>query len=536
VPDTLLALHRQANWNDYFANPQTCQAMLHIKRRCTSTRAAVLELASMGGSGQSGDGADKRWYEGEAAPPSGWFSPRRTPRAARDPHGGTYAEPSREVPVHLETDVLVVGGGPSGCAAATAAARLGADVTLVERYGHLGGLATGGLVFWIDRMTDWEGRQVITGYADDVLGRLPEEAVYGPAPELWGSTDPEQVVFWRPRQKAFRGTVTWSPTVDPEWLKMVSVDLLEEAGAGIVLHSWAVDAIVEDGAVRGIVFESKQGRRAILARVVVDATGDLDVCALAGARYESDTDAGDVSHCLNVVWCFAGIDLARWLTYARESPDEYREILRRGAEELGHLELPAAGWRNDVCVFMGPRLSGFDGLDVDDLTAVEIESRRRMADHLRFYREHAPGFESAWIMTTASQTGIRHTRRLTGVRKLASEDWKAGVRFDDEIGVSPSPSQKFETVSVPYGSLLPVELDGILASGRHIACDPSTQSFMREIPQCWVTGQAAGVAAALAVASDQAPREVDVDRLRAELRRQNVFLHVEAASEAARAS
>ena len=480
----------------------------------------------------SGDSGDGRWYEGEVEPPSAWFAKRRQPRPRRDQHPGKHSEPAREVPVHLETDVLVVGGGPSGCAAATAAARLGADVTLVERYGHLGGLATGGLVFWIDRMTDWEGRQVITGYADDVLDRFPDEAILGPAPELWGSTDVEEVAYWRPRQKAFRGTVTWSPTVDPEWLKIVSVDLLEEAGAGIVLHSWAVDAIVEGGAVRGIVFESKQGRRAVLAKVVVDATGDLDICTLAGARYESDRDTGDVSHCLNVVWCFAGIDLARFLTWARESPDEHREVMRRGTEELGHVELPAAGWKNDVCVFMGPRLSGYDGLDVDDLTAVEIESRRRMVDHLRFYRANAPGFENAWIMTTASQTGIRHTRRLAGVRKLTSDDWKAGTRFDDEVGVSPSPSQKFATVSVPYGSLVPEGLDGIVASGRHIACDPSTQSFMREIPQCWVTGQAAGVAAALAAAGGRAPRDVDVGAMQSELRRQSVFLNVPAAASA----
>src|SRR5215510_6725478 len=238
---------------------------------------------------QSSGGEDGRWYEGEVETPSGWFAKRRQPRPQRAPHGGTHREQAREVPVHLETDVLVVGGGPSGCAAATAAARLGADVTLVERYGHLGGLATGGLVFWIDRMTDWDGRQVITGYASEVMERLPADAVYGPAPELWGSKDPSLVAFWKPRLKAFRETVTWSPTVDPEWLKLVSLDLLEEAGARMLLHAWAVQAIVEDGSVRGIVFESKQGRRAVLARVVVDATGDLDVCALAGARYESDT-------------------------------------------------------------------------------------------------------------------------------------------------------------------------------------------------------------------------------------------------------
>lgn len=465
-----------------------------------------------------------RWYEGEQRDtPSGWMAERRRGRTERH-DTRTHREPAREVPVHLETDVLVVGGGPAGCAAATSAARLGADVVLVERYGHLGGLATGGLVFWIDRMTDWEGNHVIAGYADEAISRLPEGALDGPAPELWGSTEADEVAYWKPRLKAFRGVVTWSPTVDPEWLKIVSLELLEEAGAQLVLHSWAVGAIVEDGAVRGIVFESKQGRRAMLARVVVDATGDLDVCALAGARYESDSDPGDVSSCLNVVWCFAGVDMARWLTFAREDPDAYRALMRRAGDELGHAETPVTSWRNDVCVFMGPRLAGYSGIDVDDLTAVEIESRQRMTAHLAFFREHAPGFEDAWMMTTASQTGIRHTRRLWGAHKLSAADWKAGVRHVDEIGVSPSPSQAFAPVSVPYRSLVPEQLDGVLAAGRHIACDPSTQSFMREIPQCWLTGQAAGVAAALAVRGDTAPRHVDVAELQAALRTQRVWL------------
>jgi hypothetical protein len=479
-----------------------------------------------------------RWYEGESERDAtgGWFvegesaQPEKKERRSASP--AAYAEPAREVPVHAEADILVVGGGPSGCAAATAAARLGADVLLVERYGHLGGLATGGLVFWIDRMTDWEGRQVITGYATDVFDRLSPDAIIGPPQELWGSTDPADVAYWKARTAAFRDVVTWSPTIDPEWLKVVSVELLQEAGARLQLHSWAVQAIVEGGAVRGVVFESKQGRRAILAKVVVDATGDLDVCALAGAAFESDMDTGDVSHCMNVAWCWAGVDMDRWIAFASESPEEYRSVMQRGADLLGFVERPVVSWRNDVCLFLGPRLSGYSGVDVDDLTAVELESRRRMVEHLRFFREHAPGFENAWIMTTASQTGIRHTRRLSGARKMTNADWKAGLTHADEIGVSPSPSPKFAPVSVPYGALVPVELEGLLASGRHVACDPSTQSFMREIPQCWLTGQAAGVAAALAVASGKRPRDVDVSRLRSELQRQGVFLQVDAAREA----
>jgi FAD-dependent oxidoreductase family protein len=471
-----------------------------------------------------------RWYEeGARTTPDTWFVEGDAPtHAERDEPTATYSEPAREIPVHAETDVLVVGGGPAGCAAATAAARLGAQVTLVERYGHLGGLATGGLVFWIDRMTDWEGRQVIAGYAADVFERLTPESILGPAPEVWGSRDPADVKYWKPRAKAFRDTVTWSPTIDPEWLKIVSYDLLHEAGAKPLLHSWAVQTIVEGADVRGVVFESKQGRRAILAKVIVDASGDLDLCALAGAPYESDIDTGDVNHCMNVAWCWAGVDMNRWQAFADQNVEAYQGLKKQGAALLGYVETPMFSWRNDVCLFLGPRLSGYSGVDVEDLTSVELESRRRMVEHLAFYRENAPGFEDAWLMTTASQIGIRHTRRLSGVRKMLNTDWKAAVRHEDEIGVSPSPGPKFAPVSVPYGAIVSAELDGLLAPGRHVACDPSTQSFMREIPQCWLTGQAAGVAAALAVAHGQRPRDIDVRELQAQLLRQGAYLQVAA--------
>jgi hypothetical protein len=152
-----------------------------------------------------------------------------------------------------------------------------------------------------------------------------------------------------------------------------------------------------------------------------------------------------------------------------------------------------------------------------------------MVAHLSWFRANAPGFEHAWLMTTAAQIGIRHTRRLNGVRKMTNADWKAGVRHPDEIGVSPSPGTKFPPVSVPYGSIVSADFDNVLAAGRHVACDPSTQSFMREIPQCWLTGQAAGIAAALAVSGGLPVRDVDVTRIQDELRRQNVFLHPAAA-------
>jgi hypothetical protein len=203
--------------------------------------------------------------------------------------------------------------------------------------------------------------------------------------------------------------------------------------------------------------------------------------------------------------------------------------MAEAGNELGFAERPVVGWSNDVALFLGPRLSGYSGVDVSDLTRVEVESRRRMIAHLDHFRRYAPGFETAWLMLSAPQIGVRHTRRLVGCHKLTSEDWKNATRFEDEIGVSPSPSQKFANVSVPYRALIPQDLDNLLAAGRHIACDAQTQAFMREIPQCWMTGQAAGVAAALSVADGAGipVADVDVPALQKELRRQGAYLQAE---------
>ena len=146
------------------------------------------------------------------------FGDAQAPPRRRRP-AKTHLEPAREIPVFAETDVLVVGGGPAGTAAAIAAARVGADVLLVERYNHLGGLSTGGLVIWIDRMSDWAGKHIIRGFASDIMDRLPKDAIQGPKQVDWGSKDAATAAYWAQRTAAFHGIVTWSPTVDPEALK-----------------------------------------------------------------------------------------------------------------------------------------------------------------------------------------------------------------------------------------------------------------------------------------------------------------------------
>jgi 2-polyprenyl-6-methoxyphenol hydroxylase-like FAD-dependent oxidoreductase len=448
---------------------------------------------------------------------------REGARAPR-PDWGFYDEPGRRIPVYHRCEVLVVGGGPSGTAAAAAAAKAGADVALLERYNHLGGLSTGGLVIWIDRMTDWQGELVIRGFAEELFDRLPADAVAGPSREDWGSQDPAKAAHWMQRTAAYHGVVTWSPTLDPERLKLLSQDILLERGVKLAYHSWAAQPIVQDGAVTGVTFESKEGRMAIMAKVVVDATGDGDLFARAGAAFDNDIEEADVHHCMNTAWLFAGVDMNRWIDFKAGQPEAFAAFMAQGRATCGLFERPFVSWRNDVALFMGPRQTGYSALDVDDLTEVEVRSHRAMEKHLAYYRAHAPGFEQAYMILSAPQIGVRHARRLKGVDSVLRSRWPDGVALPDEVGVTPAVSPKFPNISIPYGALVPVALDGLLACGRHISCDKNSHGFMREIPQCWITGQAAGAAAALAVAQGVQPRAVDIARLQDMLLQQGVYL------------
>jgi len=441
---------------------------------------------------------------------------------------GDWSEPARDIPIYHRCGVLVVGGGPSGTAAAAAAAKQGADVALLERYNHLGGLSTGGLVIWIDRMTDWEGQPVIRGFAEELFDRLPPDAVAGPERTDWGSKDEAKAAYWSHRTAAYHGVVTWSPTIDPERLKLLSQEIVLERQVKLIYHSWAALPIVEDSpngpVVKGVVFESKEGRMAIMADVVVDATGDGDLFARAGAAFDNDIEQADVHHCMNTSWLFGGVDMNRWIDFKAGNPDGYAAFMQGGRDECGLCERPFVSWRYDIALFMGPRQSGYSALDVDDLTAVEVRSHRAMATHLDYYRRHAPGFEDAYLLLSAPQIGVRHARRLKGVDSVLRSRWPEGVALPDEIGVTPAVSPKFPNISIPYGALVPQTLDGLLACGRHISCDKNSHGFMREIPQCWITGQAAGVAAALAVQHKVAVRDVDVAALQAALLDQGVYL------------
>ena len=309
-------------------------------------------------------------------------------------------------------------------------------------------------------------------------------------------------------------------------MKLLSQELVVGAGVHLILHAWASTPVIEeDGRVGGIVFESKEGRLAIRAKVTIDCTGDGDIFHRAGAVSDSDIDERDIHHCINTAWLFGGVDMPRWIAFKTGDPDGFKSFMERGrAACRGLFERPFVSWRDDVALFMGPRLAGYSAVDVEDQTEVEIRSHRLMAQHLAVYREHAPGFASAYLMLSAPQLGVRHARRLVGVGRVTREDWSDGAPRPDEVGISPSLSLKFPILSVPYGCLVPRDIDLLLVAGRQISCDATSHSFLREIPQCWLTGQAAGAAAALAAAGKCEPRAVPTPALQALLLRQGVVL------------
>ena len=286
-------------------------------------------------------------------------------------------------------------------------------------------------------MTDWSGKQVIAGIARDFMDRLPEEAKSGPDRKDWGSSDVATAAYWEQRTAAFHGITTWSPTIDPEALKTLSMQMVLEQKARLTFHSWAVEPIVEDGAMRGVVFESKEGRLAVLAKVVIDTTGDADLLVRAGLSSESDTDKSDIHHCINTAFLVGGVDMERWLKFKNNDIEGFKEFMARGRERLQFFEKPFVSWRNDIALFMGPRLSGYSAVNVEDLSNIEIRSRQLTVGHLEVYKQLAPGFEDAFLMLGAPQVGVRHSRRLVGMNKVTRDQWDEG-----KSGTTKSASQR----------------------------------------------------------------------------------------------
>lgn len=418
-------------------------------------------------------------------------------------------ESARETPVVLETDVLVVGAGPAGLGAALAAARQGCQVCLVERYGYAGGLASGGLVVVLD---DWTNGPQLTvgGIAKELVERLlGEGAAVETAPGEWPAEEEE--AWWRWAWWGFEDhyskrtpkPITYAVSLDAEALKSVGFDMLEEAGVSLRFHSLVTDVIVEEGRVRGVIAESKEGRQALLGRVIVDASGDGDVMALSGAAHHKGKYLITLAHRLG------GIEVETSIQFVKENPPEARRLNREVRKRIG------ASWdlwwlrtvRDGIVWCNCPHLVGYDGLKVEDLTRAEAESRRRIRSYLAFARENVPGFEGAYLLDTAPQIGVRQTRLLDGEYVVTKEDILTGRPFDDAVA-------RGRNYYIPYRAFLPKRIKGLLVAGRCYSATEEGQRISREIPPCMAMGQAAGAAAALAIASGQDPGSLDVKTIR----------------------
>lgn len=391
---------------------------------------------------------------------------------------GRVIQPQRELPVLHRTDVLVVGGGPAGICAAVAAKRAGADVTLLERYGHFGGLWSGGLVLLVTGHIVRGGKQVCQGIGEEILRRLDK---------LDGG-----IINRRPGV---------DPTADSEAVKYVMVELIDQAGVKVFLHSWCAQTIVNGNTVQGVVIESKSGRQAILAKVVVDATGDGDVFAAAGAEFEHR------SHNIGLVSRVGNLDRVD-LEKAKAGPKP---------RNLGSpTPIPGVHWVN----MLGPEE---DGLDVNVLTRLEMQHRKFLWQHIQKVRQTA-GYEKVYLMETAPQLGVRITRVLAGVQSVRLEDLRAGTQFPEVIGVGGASGRSHGEWQIPYGALVPVKIDNLLAAGRCISAEIRMADLVRLIPNCFVTGHAAGVAATVAVQDGCRPRDVDVSKVQKILRQQEAYL------------
>lgn len=434
-------------------------------------------------------------------------------------------EPGREVVVRHETEVLVVGGGPAGVAAAVAAARNGASTTLVERYNHLGGMATGGLVILIPHMSSGAEEQEIAGICDEIIRRLEVKGgVRHPGRQHLGSSDPRLVEDLKHYHDfVVDGRVRMTAIVDPELLKCVLNEMIQEAGVKLFLHSWASCAVVEGDQVKGVIFESKSGRQAILSQVTIDATGDGDVLATAGAEYDGVVDPNLRSASLAVVWRMGGVDYRKYSEFRFREPEAFRAVLAEMREAAGFDVLPLPSHRDDQ-VWVNNWVLGRSCLDVEDLTRTELEVRAAMLRVCRILKDKMPGFENSFIIDTASQLGTRGSRRLLGEYVVTENDVRSGVVFPDTIAMIPPFHIKTPPKAIPYRSLVPRRLEGLLAAGRCFSSDSFANDLLNLIPFCIAMGEAAGTAAAIAINDRVKLREVNVRKLQKQLVAQGVWL------------
>ncbi|MEA2822241.1 MAG: hypothetical protein QOJ86_4245 [Bradyrhizobium sp.] len=440
----------------------------------------------------------------------------------------TITEPAREVPLYGEYEVAVLGGGPAGIAAAVASARAGRRTLLIERYGFLGGMGTAAGVTnfcGLHANVFGEMRRVVQGIASELLARI----------DHLGGLNAPHLILGKILAQAY----------DTAAYKIAADDLLAAHKVDILFHALGAGVVMQDARrINALMVETKSGRQAVRAEIFIDCSGDGDLAAWSGARFEVGDNAGNMLY-PSMMFRLNGVD-------PEKAGEAWRTIpaLMEAAEAAGTHRFPRKAaivrpqrsqieWRVNFTQVSREDGTAINGLEPDQLTRGEIDGRRQAVDAFNFLRT-VPGFEKSYIVDLPPQLGIRETRRVIGGVMLSGEDVLGCASFEDSIGVNGWPMEqhvagdvifKFPPIpqsrgfnELPYRMLTPEGIDNLLVAGRCASMTHDGQSAARVSGACFAMGEAAGAAAALALSGNTIPRDIAVDRLQTQLKQQGAFI------------
>ena len=447
--------------------------------------------------------------------------------------------------IEEETEVLVVGGGPAGFCAAIASARNGAETLLVEQYGFPFGMATAALVPHFNGVANPQGELVVKGIVDELVHRLKERK---------GGVGYLKYPFWG-----------LDVPYDPEILQMVALEMLQEEGVKMLFHTFASDALVHDGKVKGVVIQNKSGRRIILAKRTIDCTGDADIAAWAGVPFQKGRSEDGLMMGASFQFMLQNVDLDRVAEFVKKQPphpmrfvlgvkpnhkrESYVRIVGDIPEKARReMNLPKdfdkfylESIRDGMAIVGHPHVTGIDPTNARDLTRAQIEGRRKVYLFAEALRRYVPGFENSYVAYIPPSIGIRESRRIIGRYTLTEEDIMNGRDFEDSVargaypidlhGVSEDAGffERFEFIKapyyhIPYRCMVPINRENLLVAGRSISADRVAFGSLRIMPVCMALGQAAGTASALSLKSDVDVSKVDIEELRRALTEQGALV------------
>ncbi|WP_240420078.1 FAD-dependent oxidoreductase [Paenibacillus periandrae] len=440
---------------------------------------------------------------------------------------GVIQLPKQNVPVSYEADVVVVGGGAAGIAAAISAAKNGAKTLLIEQRGFLGGMGTVALVPAFCPFTDKQ-KPIIRGVGLELMERMKTacNAEY---------------------RKEYEHTLDWVP-IDPEVLKRVYDDAALENSVSLLFHTFVYDVVLSEDrrTIEGILIVNKTGRSFVRCRYVIDATGDADIAALAGVPFQKGGEQGELQPG-SMCYMLVNVDRQRFLRFLEDTGDTgqlhktVEQAIAEGALPEGRKSISGLAWVNDYLVGVNfGHVFGIDGTKAEDLTRGAIEGRRLAERQTQFFRQYVPGFEHAHLIASGEQIGIRETRRIRGDYLLTADDFMEARSFPDDIArnayyidihlANSRGSMTFTHLSpgqshgVPYRVLLPEGIDNLWVPGRAASSDRAVQGSLRVMPNCFAMGQASGTAAAMALLCGTGSRGVSVPDLQQRLLEQGAWL------------